>query len=120
MKRATLRRWKLIISFKGTRVFGSEEELGMCVREKYSLTQSWSNYDLICHDFSSILKETSGSHYGLLCRDSLVPVRSSLLLGVTDFDICRCGSAIPGIQGDYRLRTMKIFQCLLECLEQVL
>lgn len=92
----------------------------MCVKEKYSLTQSWSNYDLICHDFSSILKETSGSHYGLLCRDSLVPVRSSLLLGVTDFDICRCGSAIPGIQGDYRLRTMKIFQCLLECLEQVL
>lgn len=85
-----------------------------------SLTQSWSNYDLICHDFSSILKETSGSHYGLLCRDSLVPVRSSLLLGVTDFDICRCGSAIPGIQDDYRLRTMKIFQCLLECLEQVL
>lgn len=47
----------------------------MCVREKYSLTQSWSNYDLICHDFSSILKETSGSHYGLLCRNSLVPVR---------------------------------------------
>lgn len=38
----------------------------MCVREKYSLTQSWSNCDLICHDFSSILKETSGSHYGLL------------------------------------------------------
>lgn len=78
----------------------------MCVREKYSLTQSWSNCDLISHDFSLILKETSGSHYGLLGGDSLVPVRSSLLLGVTDFDICLCGSAIPGIQGDYRLRTM--------------
>lgn len=78
----------------------------MCVREKYNLTQSWSNCDLISHDFSSILKETSGSHYGLLGGDSPVPMRSSLLLSVTDFDSCLCGSAIPGIQGDYRLRTM--------------